>query len=128
MLEAVSFPTDEQPFGVRRGAAGSETDGLTFTKFGLVVHANKEVLLEITDAGGADFALDWGISGEPTVGGSITVGPCVGSDSQSKVDDAAWVVFAGGTWLSEPACVTYRVTSKDDSSTHRLGVGTACET
>ena len=98
---------------------------MTFSKFGLVVRAEREVLVEVADDGGARVALDWPPTEAPQVGGSLSVGPCRGSDMQ-RATDTAWVVFAGGVWLSTPACVTLRVTSEGDSATHRLGIGTPC--
>lgn len=125
VLDAVSFPTYALDSGVRRGAEGTDLEGLTFSKFGLVVRAEREVLIEVADDGGARVALDWPPTEDPQVGGSLSAGPCSGSDSQ-QATDAAWVVFAGGVWLSRPACVTLRVTSVGDSATHPLGIGTPC--
>src|SRR6056297_3303718 len=45
VLDSVSFPTYELPAGVgaRRGPEGTDLEGLTFWKFGLVVRAEREV-------------------------------------------------------------------------------------
>jgi hypothetical protein len=127
VLDSVSFPTYELPAGAgaRRGAEGTDLEGLTFSKFGLVVRAEREVAVEVADDGGARVALDWPPTPAARVGGSLIVGPCRGSDSP-QATDAEWVVFAGGVWVSKPACVTLRVTSGGDSAAHRLGIGTRC--
>jgi hypothetical protein len=125
VLDSVSFPTYALDAGVRRGAEGTDLEGLTFSKSGLIVRAEREVLIEVADDGDARVALDWPPTEAPRVGGSLSVGPCSGSDSQ-QATDAEWVVFAGGVWLSTPACVTLRVTSEGDSATHPLGIGTPC--
>jgi hypothetical protein len=126
VLDSVSFPTYELPAGARRGAEGTDLEGLTFSKFGLVVRAEREVVVEVADDGGARVALDWPPTPAARVGGSLIVGPCRGSGSP-QATDAEWVVFAGGVWISTPTCLTFRITSGGDSATHRLGIGTRCE-
>jgi hypothetical protein len=125
VLDSVSFPTYALDFGVRRGAEGTDLEGLTFSKFGLVVRSEREVVVEVSDDGGARVALDWPPTPAARVGGSLIVGPCRGSDSP-QATDAEWVVFAGGVWISTPTCLTFRITSGGDSATHRLGIGTRC--
>ena len=65
VLEVVKFPTYELDAGVRRGSEGSDVERFTFSKFGLVIHAETDVVIEVEDAGGAEVALDWATTGAP---------------------------------------------------------------
>ncbi len=125
VLDRIVFPMGPMTLGARRGSDGSGFEEFQFSKFGLVVRSGTQVVLEVEDADGAEFALAWGAGFPPDKAGSISVGPCQGSDSP-QADDAAWVVFAGGIWLSEPACVTFSVSSDGLIETYDLEFDAAC--
>ena len=92
VLDAVAFPADGWPFGVRNGDPGTTTEGFVFTKFGLVVRTDMAITINVVEPAASDFAMDWPPQSAVPAGHGLSVGPCA-------ADEGNWVVFAGGIWL-----------------------------
>ena len=102
----------------RMGAAGSEFEGFRFAKFGLVVRRDRVVSLEVVNPpGGA--VLEFVHPDTPAR--VVRVGPC-------RAEQGEWVAFAGGVWVTEPACIELLAASGDERLRVRLAVASACGT
>ena len=90
-----------------------------FAKWGLLVRAGAGVDLQV-GAGWEDRArLGWGGPAVPTA--AVHVPACPAPSS------AVWLVFAGGTWVAQPACVPLIVRSQGQEAQVRLGIGVPCD-
>ena len=99
----------------RMGSEGSEFEGFRFAKFGLVVRRDRVVSLEVVNSR-AEAVLEYVHPDTPAR--VLRVGPC-------RSDHGEWVVFAGGMWVTEPACVELVAASDDERLLVRLAVASA---
>lgn len=98
--------------------------GMRFAKMGLLVRPGETSSITVSpDHDDAEILIGWGITavGEPPSPPPVErlVVPRCESDS-------AWVVYAGGVWVSEPACVGLTVSSGDRDELIRLPIATDC--
>ena len=101
----------------RLGSAGSEFEDFRFAKFGLVVRRDRVVSLEVVGSPG-EAVLDYVHPDVPAR--KLSAGPC-------RSEHGEWVVFAGGVWVTEPACVELVAASGDERIRVRLAVASACD-
>lgn len=101
----------------RMGSAGSEFEGFRFSKFGLHVRRDRVVSLEVANSRG-EAVLEYVYPDAPAR--VVRVGPC-------RAEHGEWVVFAGGMWVTEPACVELVASSGDERLLVRLAVASACD-
>lgn len=90
-----------------------------FAKNGLSVASNTSFMLSVPDQWMGKLSIGWGSPAIRTM--NLYVPRCQQSASQNR-----WLVFAGGFWVSEPACVPIVVNSGTEQETVQVGVGTAC--
>ena len=98
--------------------------GLRFAKMGLLVRAGEEEALITVDPGqAAKIRIGWGTvaAGDPP--SPPPVEQLVVPRCQS---DSVWVVYAGGIWVGEPACVGLTVSTGDRSESISLPIATVC--
>ncbi|MEM7271644.1 MAG: hypothetical protein AAF547_01065 [Actinomycetota bacterium] len=100
---------------------GRFDDGLGrwFTKFGLIVRAERAFVLRVAAADRANAVMGWGAGSDPPVP-SLTFDGCPSETGEP------WIVWAGGVWTEEPACTTLEVVADGVSIEARLPVGIAC--
>ena len=89
-----------------------------FAKWGLLVRAGVEVDLQVGPGWQDRARLGWGSPALPAT--AVHVPACPGPSS------SAWLVFAGGTWVAQPACVPLFVRSQGQEAQVRLGIGVPC--
>jgi hypothetical protein len=95
----------------------SETDpAALFAKTGLVVRADAVVDLSVPAASTGRPWIGWGSPARPAR--RLRLPGCPG--------ESGWVVFAGGFWLDEPACVPLTVRSGGREERARLRIGVGC--
>jgi hypothetical protein len=89
-----------------------------FAKDGLVVRADAVVELRVP-AGSADrLRVGWGSPAQP--GAVVRLAGCP--------DRSGWLVFAGGYWVDEPACLPLLVRAGGHQEQVRIAVGVPCPT
>ena len=87
-----------------------------WSKQGLVIKAGSTFTLAVPDAWQGRLAIGWGSPAQPSE--EVTVSGC---DSGGR-----WLAYAGGYWVSEPACVPLVVESGRRHKTVHIGVGAPC--
>lgn len=130
--EVVAFPTADL---LQRGRIGPDNDpgsARAFSKFGLVVRAGAVFQIHVAGDSQANALVHWGNTGPDDPVSSISVGGCEGScDSLVQPgcpagDDWDWVVYPGGVWTLEPACVSLVVLTGSETAVVDLPVGERC--
>jgi hypothetical protein len=107
-LDAVALPP--------RGFQLSPVErGYSFSKMGLLVRAGATVEIGVPE--GASHRLDWTWSHK--LSAHLRIAGCRGAGE--------WLVFAGGIYVTEPACVEIIVRTEGREETARLALGAACE-
>lgn len=87
-----------------------------WSKQGLVVRAKATFTLTVPKAWRGRLAIGWGSPAQPSE--MVTVSRCdVGG---------TWLAYAGGYWVSKPACVPLIVQSARHRKIVHVGVGAAC--
>lgn len=127
VLDVIALPDDPV---LERGRLDEET-GRRFTKFGLVIRADEALTVRMAATSPPDAVMGWGVgSGAPVP--SIRIDGCSGrcpSGHQPACpfgDSADWVVYPGGIWTQEPACVEMAIEVGDDKAVTRLPIGIEC--
>ncbi len=115
----LAFPSEAAQYGTRAGEVGSPYEGLRYSKFGLMVQVDEMASLEVVRP--PLVLLDWVPQNQPTSGEALLVGPC-------QAIEPGWLVFAGGVWMPEPACVEFRISDIEQTKTEtvRIAVGVSC--
>lgn len=128
----VAFPTGDV---LQRGptTAGDDPESArAFSKFGLVVRAGTAFQMDVGEQSQPNALIGWGTNGVAELVPSITVDRCRGECDPSiqpacpEGDDWKWVVYPGGMWTLEPACVVLTVTADDETASVELPVGVRC--
>jgi hypothetical protein len=89
---------------------------LWWSKQGLVIKAKATLTLTVPKAWRGRLAIGWGNPAQPSE--MVTVSGCnVGG---------RWLAYAGGYWVSKPACVPLIVQSARRRKVVHVGVGAAC--
>jgi hypothetical protein len=103
--------------GILQPHPSSDTDPARFfAKTGLVVRADSIVDLSVSAASAGRPWIGWGSPARPAR--QLRIPGCPG--------ESGWVVFAGGFWLDEPACVPLTVRSGGREERARQGIGVDC--
>jgi len=118
----------------QRGRAMSGIEGgprLVFSKIPIAIRADHSLGIEVSPNSGVSVRLDWGISANVPAS-SIDVRGCEGVchfDNQPECplgETGDWVVYPGGMWSAEPACVSVRVMTETEAKTVRFPLGVGC--
>ncbi len=117
-LPGVALPVG-RVLDVNETGAAEPTNRL-FAKWGLVVHAGTAVDLQLVHGWEDRARIRWGSSVAPGV--AVHVPACRAPDGQPQ-----WLHFAGGTWVTQPACVPLTVRALGQVVRVSLGVGVACD-
>lgn len=130
--EVVAFPTEEL---LQRGRTGPDNDpgsARSFSKLGLVVRAGAVFQIHVAGDSQANALLHWGNTGPNDPVSSIAVPGCEGTcDSLVQPgcpdgEDRDWVVYPGGLWTLEPACVSLIVLTGAERAVVDLPAGERC--
>ena len=110
----------------QRGRSDSEL-GRSFTKFGLVIRSDSVFSINIGEESKANALISWNNS---THALSLEVEDCPGvCEGQPTCPGGAtgeWVVFPGGVWTTEPACISIDIETGGETANARLPIGVEC--
>ena len=112
---ALTRPTSDT---VEWGAARYR--GFLFAKVGIAIKAQAKFSLVVPDAWKDRMRIGWGNQGY-TLATIVQVPGC-----RSSTTDAAWLVYPGGFWLTQAACVPLTVRTDTESRTIRVPIGISC--
>ncbi|MFC6017471.1 hypothetical protein ACFP2T_14805 [Plantactinospora solaniradicis] len=101
---------------LRPRTTGDTDPARLFAKTGLVVRADSVVDLSVPAASTGRPWIGWGSPARPAR--QLRLPGCPG--------ESGWVVFAGGFWLDEPACVPLTVRSGGRVERARVRIGVDC--
>jgi hypothetical protein len=116
VLGRVVLPTG-RALGVNRTAEDQEFP--LFAKDGLVLKAGTSFELIVPSEWRSRLRIGWGSPAHPTT--RIQVPRCPAEDPSKP-----WLAYAGGYFVSEPACVALIVRAANESQRVRIGVGAPC--
>jgi len=118
LFDQVALPTRSALQANRSGE--TDPNGRLFAKAGLYVAAGASFSLIVPDEWAGRLTIGWGNPPGRTT--HLYVRACNASGSQKP-----WLVFAGGFWIGQPACVPLLVkTETQEQKTVQIGVGAAC--
>lgn len=110
--------SESSPHALQTTLTGSANPSLRLAaKTGLFVRAGSSAEIAIAPTSLGHAAISWGTNGK--VVDRLLVGPCA-------TDGADWLVFPGGYYVSEVACVDLAITSNGLRRDVHVGVGAPC--
>jgi hypothetical protein len=110
LRDAAAFPTG------RVLQAEPDDRGGLFAKTGLVVRAGVVVDVTVVDETAGRAEVGWGSPAVPSRHGRVPACPAT----------EPWIAFAGGYFVTTPACVTVGVDANGGHDEARVAVGTRC--
>ncbi|NOX31634.1 MAG: hypothetical protein GXP35_16550 [Actinobacteria bacterium] len=127
VADAVALPAARS---LQRGRYDDEL-GRSFSKFGLVMRADRAFSIRVAIESQPNALIGWGTdSREPAT--SISVSGCPGRCEVSWQPNCPlgalgeWVVYPGGIWTIEPACIKLEITVGAETVTTQLPIGEEC--
>jgi len=115
------------PIAPRYGALQTARTGMhgrlrLFAKTGLLIKPGATFELVVPAALRRRMALGWGNADEGAPSGRMIVGGC----GRGETTGAKWLAYAGGYYVSRPACLPLVVVAARRRRTVRIGVGAPC--
>ena len=107
---------------LQRGHAGPDDDAgsrRAFSKVGLLLRPATTFQIHVAPDSQRNALIQWGNVDANVPVGSIAVAACPG-------DTNDWIVYPGGVWTLDPACVELVVLTAKGAETVRLPVGAPC--
>ncbi len=96
-----------------------------FAKTGLFIRRGTSFDLAVPDEWQGRLTLGWGSHAKPT--SHLRVPGCRATATVNPIRERdEWLVYAGGYWVPEPACVSVVVRAGPAEQTVRIGVGASC--
>jgi hypothetical protein len=121
VLDRVALPTGRALQANRTGDPGARL----FAKDGLFIRRGAAFDLVVPNDWRDRLTINWGSPGTPTH--ILRVPGCRPTGTINPVrEQDAWLVYAGGYTVSQPACVSLVVKAGQSEQTVRIGVGAAC--
>lgn len=119
VLDRVAFPETElhQQGRSEEIEAGSGVFW-RFSKMGLLIKEDAGFTIRVADESRGNALISWSNTGSP--------GPVEGLTTEGCSGDEAWLVYPGGVWVIEQACVTLTVETDGDSETVELPIAKTC--
>jgi len=126
ILDAVALPTGRALQVNQSG--GSDPHAKLFAKDGLFIRRGATFDLVVPEPWLGRLAVIWGSLGKPTI--HLRVAGCRPSQrmpSSSRWDlSDQWLVYPGGYFVTQAACVSVLVRAGQTEQTVRIGAGTPC--
>ena len=117
ILDSVALPVRDALQANRSGEQDSRM--ALFAKSGLYLRVDRAFDVAVADEWRGRVFIGWG---SPAVrAGEVRVPGCSAGSPTER-----WLVYAGGYWLREPACISLVVKAGHRQETIRVGVGAAC--
>ena len=104
------------------GRSGPDNDlgsRRAFSKMGLLIRPGTSFQIHVGPVSQGNALIHWGNAGNDDPVGSIAVESCSG-------DPDTWIVFPGGVWTLEPACVELIVLTDVAQEPISLPISTTC--
>ena len=121
VLDRVALPTARALQANRTGDPGARL----FAKDGLYIRRGASFDLIVSDDSRDRLTINWGFPG--TVTRHLRVPGCRPTGTINPIHEQdAWLVYAGGYTVSEPACVSLVVKAGQTEQAVRIGVGASC--
>jgi len=121
VVDRVALPTERALQANRSGDPGARL----FAKDGLLIRRGASFDLIVPEDWRGRLTINWGSPGKATH--HLRVPGCRPTGTINPVrEQDAWLVYAGGYTVSEPACVSLVVKAGQSEQTVRIGVGAAC--
>jgi hypothetical protein len=123
VFDRVALPTGRALQANRSGE--SDPARRLFAKSGLFIRRGASFDLVVPDEWRGRLTLGWG----EKKGAHLRVPACrpTGTTAQaSNPESEVWLVYAGGYWVPETACVSVVVRAAQAEQTVRIGVGASC--
>jgi len=121
VLDWVALPTGRALQANRTGDPGARL----FAKDGLYIRRGASFDLIVPHDSRDRLSINWGFPGDATH--HLRVPGCRPTRTVNPIrDEDAWLVYAGGYTVPEPACVSLVVKAGQTEQTVRVGVGAAC--
>ena len=126
ILDSVALPTGRALQANQSG--NSDPRAKLFAKDGLFIRRGASFDLLVPEQWRSRLAVDWGSIGKPTTHLRISgCRPAQRMPSSSRWDlSDDWLVYPGGYWVSQAACVSVLVRAGQAEQTVRIGVGASC--
>lgn len=127
VLDVVAFPGDDV---LQRGRSDEES-GRRFSKFGLVIRADRSFVLSVAESSRPNALIGWGV-GSDVPAASIEFAGCSGvceTDFQPNCplgETGQWVVYPGGMWTVDAACIGLDVMVEDATVEVPIPIGVEC--
>jgi len=121
VFDSVALPTGK---ALQVSPSGeSDPTARLFAKAGLYVASGRHFLLAVPDEWLGRLTMAWGNPGTRTTNVGMPSGM---PGREADGSQGPWLVFPGGFWVDQPACVPLIVRSGDTEQTVHIGVGAAC--
>jgi len=113
--DAVALPAEDIRHETGRT---DENTGLRFAKMGLLVRPGKASTITVDPDQDAEIRLLWGYGDRLAPVHRFVIPTCEGNED--------FLIYSGGLWISEPACVALTVSSGDQAVELRIPIDTDC--
>lgn len=103
------------------GWGGANFEGFQFAKVGIAIRSGMKFDVLVPPGWRDRMRIGWG-NGGYTLATTMHVPGC----SAGPHPEAAWLIYPGGFWLKEPACVPLIIQTDTETATIDVPVGTDC--
>ena len=117
VLDVVALPVLELH---QQGQPQEDEVGVTrrFSKMGLVIRRDTPFTIRVTEDSRPNALISWSNTGQPGPVEGLAVPGCAGP--------VQWLVYPGGVWVVDPACVTLEVEVDGQVESVQLPIGERC--
>jgi len=122
VLGVVALPTAPAYTALQTSRTGMHGRLRLFAKTGLLIKPRTRFELRVPAALTRRMAISWGNAGDPPPRSRFVVDDC----GRGTTTGSRWLVYAGGFYVSHPACVPLEVIANGRRARVRIGVGTPC--
>ena len=122
VLGVVALPTAPGYEALQTSRTGMHGRLRLFAKTGLVIKPRTRFELRVPAALTSRMAISWGNAGGTPPRSRFVVDNC----GRGTATGSRWLVYAGGYYVSHPACVPLEVVADGRRARVRIGLGTAC--
>jgi hypothetical protein len=122
VLGVVALPTAPAYEALQTSRTGMRGRLRLFAKTGLAIRPHTRFELVVPPELRQRMAISWGNAGDPPPRGRFVVNDC----GRGKTTGSKWLVYAGGYYVSHPACLPLVVVAGGRRRRVRTGVGAPC--